>query len=84
MAVFRRLEQANLLHLNAKFNFKFNEKKKFPYLKVSDEVAFSVADILEEEGYSLTSSIYYSCPGEMFCSKSCSIQPSLKSLTEHS
>ena len=69
-AILKRLQEADLLNLSAQFGFVFNKKKRYPYLKITNDVVYSVADILEEEGYSLTSSVLYSNPGELLCFES--------------
>ena len=60
-----RLKAANLTTVYGCFDFTFNDKKKYPYLKVTDKIAYTVEDILWEEGYNLSSSVRYSNPGKV-------------------
>ena len=63
-----RLREANLTMVSGWFDFTFNEKKKYPYIKVTDRMAYTLEDILWEEGYSLRRSVRYSNPGKVIFS----------------
>ena len=60
-----RLRETNLTMVSGWFDFTFNERKRYPFLKVTDQIAYTVEDILWEEGYSLSNSVRYCNPGKV-------------------
>ena len=64
--VMERLELADMLLFSGTFGFTCSEKKKFPYVKCSDQIPYMMLDILLQEGYSLTSSVLFSDPGKLY------------------
>ena len=65
-AVLQRLQEQNTVNLIGHFGFTYTLKKRFPYLKIDDSLAYMVEDILERDGFSLTRSIMIQDPGKIF------------------
>ena len=61
--VMAMLTENNMLKLKGSFNSIITKKKKFPYLKLKNDIVFLLMDLLHQEGFDLTYSVKYDSPG---------------------
>ena len=64
-AIMRRLEDCRAIYLRGYFNFIYTPKKKFPYLKIDDNLINLLHDLIRAQGFHLTWSFLNKNPGTL-------------------